>query len=226
MSEKKHKINDLLEGTGLEGTYKYLYTVYNYFLDDGSAIWPALQEKKFDEISKPYLTYSISFALAIFVILYTPESKINLLEIAKLNFDKSYLLRPLLVFGVGLVPFGWIYHKLFGDKSVSYILTIQFVTYNFAMLFISFLVLKGSVYLMDIWNFESLGFFKGSMFILFVLIPTIYLFFKPFGLLVKSLGILHINSPIAVILTFIVWFILCYACVMLVEILFFSTKLG
>jgi hypothetical protein len=217
MPEKKHKINDLLEGTGLDGTYKYLYTVYNYFLDDGSAIWSALQEKKFDEISKPYLTYSISFALALFVMLYTPETNINLLDIAKLNFDKTYLVRPLLVFGIGLIPFGWIYHKLFGDKRVSPILTIQFVTYNFAMLFISFLSLKGSLYLMDIWDFESMGFLKGSMFFLFILIPTGYLFFKPFGLLVKSLGILHIHSTLAVIITFIVWFILCYVCVMLVE---------
>lgn len=221
MPEKKNKINDLLEGTGLDGTYKYLYTVYNYFLDDGSAIWPALQEKRFDEISKPYLTYSISFALALLVIVYTPESKINLLDIAKLNFDKTYLVRPLLVFSVGLIPFGWIYHKLFGDKTVSYVLTIQFVTYNFAMFFISFLVLKGSVYLMDIWAFESMGFLKGSIFILFILLPTVYLFFKPFGLLVKSLGILHIHSPLAIIVTFIVWFILCYGCVMIVEKVFF-----
>lgn len=221
MQEKKHKINDLLEGTGLDGTYKYLYTVYNYFLDDGSLIWPALQEKKFDEISKPYLTYSISFALALFVILYSPGNNIDILNIAKLNFDKTYLVRPLAIFGVGLVPFGCIYHKLFGDKTVSYVLTIQFVTYNFAMLFISFLVLKGSVYLMDIWNFEAMGFLKGSMFFIFILLPTVYLFFKPFGLLVKSLGILHVYSPFAVIVTFIVWFILCYTCTMLVEKIFF-----
>lgn len=97
MTEKKHKIQDLLEGTGLEGTFKYLFTVYNYFLNDGSEIWPALKEKKFDEISKPYFTYSISFALALFVILYTPGTNINLLDIAKLNFDKTYLIRPLLV---------------------------------------------------------------------------------------------------------------------------------
>lgn len=55
MTEKKHKIQDLLEGTGLEGTFKYLFTVYNYFLNDGSEIWPALKEKNLMKYLNPIL---------------------------------------------------------------------------------------------------------------------------------------------------------------------------